>query len=320
MRFKPDGFVLAIMLVVALAYWFPQGGAGSAAEVLDTIGNIGVALIFFFYGLKLGPDKVRSGLKNVRLHLLVQSSTFLLFPLIVLLSYPLARSGDSHTYWLGFLFLAALPSTVSSSVVMVSMAKGNVPAAIFNASISGLIGIFVTPLWMGLFLQKQDGDYSLSSIYFSLATQIILPVIAGIILQRYWGVFAQRYSRQLALFDKSVILLIIYQSFAASFLTHVFSSLHIITLCLLSACVIALFFLVYYLNTWFSRLLHFNREDTITATFCGTKKSLVHGTVFASILFPATFPTGIILLPLMLFHAFQLFVISIIAARRQTEV
>ncbi|GAL78303.1 sodium/bile acid symporter family [Algibacter lectus] len=51
----------------------------------------------------------------------------------------------------GVLFLAALPSTVSSSVVMVSMAKGNIPAAIFNASISGIIGVALTPLWMGAF-------------------------------------------------------------------------------------------------------------------------------------------------------------------------
>ncbi|NCU02776.1 MAG: bile acid:sodium symporter, partial [Chitinophagaceae bacterium] len=53
----------------------------------------------------------------------------------------------------------------------------------------------------------------------------------------------------------------------------------------------------------------------ITAQFCGTKKSLVHGTVFSKILFPASMPTGIILLPLMLFHAMQIFIISIIASK-----
>lgn len=53
----------------------------------------------------------------------------------------------------GRLFLATLPSTVSSSVVMVSIAGGNMAAAIFNASVSSLIGVFVTPLWMGIFLE-----------------------------------------------------------------------------------------------------------------------------------------------------------------------
>jgi sodium/bile acid cotransporter 7 len=42
---------------------------------------------------------------------------------------------------------------------------------------------------------------------------------------------------------------------------------------------------------------------------------LIHGTVFSKILFPASFPVGIILLPLMIYHAIQIFIISIIATR-----
>ena len=40
---------------------------------------------------------------------------------------------------------------------MVSIAKGNVPSAIFNASISGLIGIFATPMLMQPFLENSSG-------------------------------------------------------------------------------------------------------------------------------------------------------------------
>jgi sodium/bile acid cotransporter 7 len=77
--------------------------------------------------------------------------------------------------------------------------------------------------------------------------------------------------------------------------------------------------LVYGITGYFSKLLGFNREDSITAQFCGTKKSLVHGTVFSKILFPTSMPMGIILLPLMLFHAFQLFIVSIIATKMAEE-
>ena len=51
------------------------------------------------------------------------------------------------------------------------------------------------------------------------------------------------------------------------------------------------------------------------AQLCGTKKSLVHGTVFSKILFVQAGTTGVMLLPLMLFHAFQILVISVYAAR-----
>src|SRR5699024_8283044 len=96
------------------------------------------SLIFFFYGLKLSGKQIKSGLQNWKLHLLVQLSTFLLFPLLVLPFKPFIAAGHSQTIWLAFLFLAALPSTVSSSVVMVSIAKGKVPAAFFNACIPAL--------------------------------------------------------------------------------------------------------------------------------------------------------------------------------------
>ncbi len=314
-KFKIDRFVLAIIAVVIIAYLFPGWGSTDSSVPLDAIGSAGISLIFFFYGLKLSPDKIRNGLKNWKLHILVQASTFLLFPLIILLFYPFAQTEKAEVLWLSFLFLAALPSTVSSSVVMVSIARGNIPAAIFNASISGLIGIAVTPLWMGLFLKNATADFDLGSIYIKLLLEILLPVCIGLLLQRYLGKYTQQFGRQLTLFDKSVILLIIYKSFAESFEQGVFTSVVITDFILITVLVLALFFSVYCLTGFISKKMGFSREDRITAQFCGTKKSLVHGTVFSKVLFPATFPAGMILLPLMLFHAIQIFIISVIASR-----
>jgi sodium/bile acid cotransporter 7 len=315
MKPKTDLFFLAILAVIVLAYLFPFWGSRQSPIPLNVMGSIGVSLIFFFYGLKLSPLKIRTGLKNWKLHLLVQLSTFLLFPMIVLLALPFVADGASNIYWLSFLFLAAIPSTVSSSVVMVSVAKGNVPAAIFNASISGLIGIVITPLWMGLFLQGSATEFELGPVYVKLLSQILLPVILGLALQKYFGGFAGKYSRVLSYFDKAVILLIVFKSFADSFYQHLFAGIQIFELMLLSAITLLLFFVVYFCIGWWAQQLGFNREDRITALFCGTKKSLVHGTVFSKILFSASFPIAVILLPLMLFHAFQLLLISIFAAK-----
>ncbi len=315
MKGKIDKFVLAIILVILLAYWFPQWGSSESGIPLDRIGSIGVSLIFFFYGLKQSPEKIKNGLKNWKLHVLVQLSTFLIFPLLVLVFYPLAQSAQRHTLWLSFMFLAALPSTVSSSVVMVSMAKGNMPAAIFNASISGLIGIVITPLWMGLFLKSTEQDFDLGTIYIKLITEILVPVILGISLQRFLGKFAQQYAAKLSVFDKSIILLIIYKSFAESFNNRIFSSVGFLDLVFIFVGSILLFYSVFYFTQFLAVRMGFSEEDSITARYCGTKKSLVHGTVFSKILFPASFPVGIILLPLMLFHAFQIFVVSIHASQ-----
>jgi sodium/bile acid cotransporter 7 len=315
MKIKIDKFVLSIIAVVILAYFFPQWGSKESRIPIDLIGSIGISLIFFFYGLKLSPEQIKTGLKNWKLHFMVQLSTFLLFPMIILPFFPFATGEKDQTIWLAFLFLSALPSTVSSSVVMVSIARGNVPAAIFNASISGLIGIVITPLWMGLFLQHTSADFNLGSVYVKLLTEILAPVTIGIILQRYWGKFARKYIRYLTVFDKSVILLIIYKSFAESFESNVFRSVDIKDLLLIMVAVVALFYTVYFLTGRFAKALGFSIEDRITAQFCGTKKSLVHGTVFSKILFQHSAGAGIILLPLMLFHALQIFIVSIFAAK-----
>ncbi|MCB0508914.1 MAG: bile acid:sodium symporter, partial [Bacteroidetes bacterium] len=178
-----------------------------------------------------------------------------------------------------------------------------------------LIGILVTPLWIGLFLSNTSGNFDLSSIYLKLIVEIVLPVMLGLLLQKNYGKYAIQHSARLALFDKSIILLIIYRSFADAFANNIFSSVEIIELILVGIAVVILFFVMYFITGKLANIFGFHRADKITTQFCGTKKSLVHGTVFSKILFPVSFPTGIILLPLMLFHSFQIFVITIIATR-----
>lgn len=86
---------------------------------------------------------------------------------------------EDNLFWLGTFYLAALPSTVSSSVVMVSIAGGNLPAAIFNASISSIVGILITPLWMGFFLSAENADFEVMNTIWTLVQQIFIPVVLG---------------------------------------------------------------------------------------------------------------------------------------------
>lgn len=318
-RLKVDSFVIAIVISIVLAYFFPELGASESPVPLDLISSFGISLIFFFYGLSLNSEAIKNGLKNWKLHLTVQSSTFILFPLLILPFFPLFKDTSYELLWLAFLFMAALPSTVSSSVVMVSMAKGNLPAAIFNASISGIIGIILTPLWMMPFITQTDVAFDFYSIYFQLISEIVIPLILGLLLRKFLGSWAQRHKRQLSLFDKFVILLIIYKSFVHSFEDDIFSSVSLLEMVVMVAIVLLLFFIVYSLTGWFGKLLNFNHADRITNQFCGTKKSLVHGTVFSEALFGQTSIIGIILLPLMFYHAFQILIISVIAAKKRKE-
>lgn len=308
-----DWFLLALAGLVGLAYVYPGLGKDDGLLPLNTITTYGVSAIFFFYGLRLSPAKLKAGLHNWHLHLLIQGVTFLLFPVLVLAAQTFSDPAKQQNLWPGIFYLAALPSTVSSSVVMVSIAGGNMPAAIFNASISSLLGVFVTPLWMGWYLQASTGGLDFGPVIGKLMVQVLLPVVAGILLHTRLGKLAERHRQKLRIFDQIIILLIVFNSFSESFARRLFLGLTSADLLLLGISMVFFFLSVMGIIYLLGRLLQLNRPDNITALFCGSKKSLVHGTVMSRVLFPDAALAGLVLLPIMLYHALQLILASIIA-------
>ena len=307
-----NGFFFCLLATVFLAWSFPEMGSTHSVLPLAQITQYGVSVIFFFYGLKLSPEKLLAGLKNWRLHVVIQLTTFVLFPIIAMVL--LYFFGDrSNMLWLGFYYLAALPSTVSSSVVMVSIAGGNVAAAIFNASISSIIGIFITPLWMSAYSNPAAGDIGLTDVILKLCIQVLLPVVAGILLHGKLGRWTERYKNGLRNFDQVIILLIVFTAFSESFLGNMFDGFTGSELLLLSGAMLLFFMIVAGIMYLVSASLRFTVDDRITVIFCGSKKSLVQGAVMGKVLFPDPVTLGIILLPLMLYHALQLMAGSTLA-------
>lgn len=311
-----NGFFLLIVAMVGLAWLFPEAGSASSPLHLKQVGQVGVAFIFFFYGLKLDPEKLRAGIGHWKMHLLIQSTTFLIFPAVILLLRSIFYTPGSDLLWTGAFYLAVLPSTVSSSVVMVSIAGGNISAAIFNASISSLIGIFLTPIWMNLVVSSSSLPASdLSGVILDLCLQVLLPVVAGLALHRRIGFVAERFRSELRYFDQAIILLIVFRAFSDSFLNNMFDGYSLMELVALSALMLLLFFFMLAVMQVLSVRLGLSREDRITVLFCGSKKSLVQGAVMGQVLFPEATAFGIVLLPIMLYHALQLLAGSILAQR-----
>lgn len=321
-RFGLDTFILLLFLSILAAWLYPGPGVDESLFSLSGLAKYGVSAVFFFYGVRLNWKKICEGLSNYRLHLVVHFSTFVIFPLILLpLTYWFTQGADESRRWLwyGIFFLGTLPSTVSSSVVMVNIARGNVPAAIFDAGISSLLGVFLTPLWMQIFIDQTTGGQALGSVILDLVLLVIVPVILGICLHGVLGAFSERYDKILRRFDQSVILTIVYTSFCHSFANHMFDGMSFRTLLFLSAGMVVLFFMVYFLIAVICRLLHFDREDRITTLFCGSKKSLAHGAAMSKVILADPQLAGVLLLPTMLYHAYQLIIVSIIAQRFAKE-
>jgi sodium/bile acid cotransporter 7 len=307
-----NGFLLGIFAVIGLAALVPEIGASDSNLPWKPVIQIGIALLFFFYGLKLDPSQLKLGLSNWKLHALVQLTTFLGFPLLVmglLLLYPRL----DPNFALGITYLGALPSTVSASVVLVSIAGGNVAAAIFNASISSLFGVFFTPLWMRLAGGELAGELDLSASILDLSFKVVLPVLLGLVLHRYLFPKIKPYLNRLKYLDQTVILSIVFTTFSESFSQKIFASFSWMSLGGLALFMLCILLLVFGVLFGLVRLLSFSREDQIAALFCGSTKSLVHGVAMGKVLFPSAAILGLVLLPVMLYHLQQLILGSVLA-------
>ncbi|MGL4594273.1 MAG: bile acid:sodium symporter family protein [Thermoguttaceae bacterium] len=316
-QYLPDSFLPLLGLVILFAYWTPIEWVSASTNSLHHISYFGVLGIFFMYGIGMSLRQLREGLANWPLHFTIHGATFGLFPMLVLLPYFLFKTPETESFWIGIFYVSVLPSTVSSSIVMVSIARGNFPAAIFDASISSLLGVFLTPLWMCVILSSAEMHVDLRAAIQSLVVMVVLPVGLGMLLNSRLGNLVLKKRPIIRYFDQSVVLLIVYNSFSDSFASNAFEGISVMSLLVLAVGMATLFSTVFLLIRCWCRILRFTREDTIAALFCGSKKSLMHGTAMSGILFAgiASKQLGMILLPIMLYHAIQLVIISILASR-----
>jgi solute carrier family 10 (sodium/bile acid cotransporter), member 7 len=319
-KIKKEWFLVGMVVVIAFAtVSVPLGKSGGWIH-LDQLTGIGVAIVFFLHGLGLSPQKIKQGVSNWKLHVYIQCATFVVYPLLWLLL------GDSLLAYLpsalafGFCYLFVLPSTISSSVAMTSVGKGNVPGAIFNASLSSILGVVITPLLIQLFMGFEGVKLDLLASVFSIAKLLLLPMIAGQLLRPLLMSWVEKHKSMVNKIDKYVILLIVYNAFCDSVANGIWHNFSIgmlassIALC----CVILL--IMVHLIQWGARKSGFALSDEVAAVFCGTKKTLAAGVPMAKVIFGADPNLGMLLLPIMLYHPIQIFYCAILANRYASQV
>jgi sodium/bile acid cotransporter 7 len=315
---KREWFLLGMVLAVVFASTAPNVGKTDGTLHLDQVAHVGVAMIFFLHGLGISLNNLKQGLLQWRVHVLVQGFTFIVFPLVWLIAdtlighyFPSFPAGLR----LGFCYLCALPSTISSSVAMTGLARGNVPVAIFNATLSSLLGIVMTPLLLALLSGVSGTGMSLGQAVSNIAQLLLLPMIVGQLLRPVLHRWHVRFKHYTTLADRIVILLLVYAAFCDSVASGLWRDhgADVIVLAIVGSGL--LLALVIVATTWCARRMQLPVADEISAVFCGSKKTLASGVPMAKLLFGAHPALGLIVLPIMMYHQLQLFVCSILASR-----
>lgn len=311
---KKDRFLQGMALMMLLATVFPDLAKKNGILPIADFLSYGVALIFFFHGLGIPREELKKGLQSWRLHVAVQLITFVLFPIIFWIFYPLIKLWMPQDLVFGFFYLCILPSTITSSVALTAVAKGNVSAAIFNATLSNVLGIVLTPLWLHV-LSPESGGLPFADAVLDIATFLLLPFVLGQIAHGFFYQSFKRYKPKIAILDRAIILLLVLTAFSESVANGLWqkNGLSVLLWALLGA--VLLLALVLRITHYLGRYLKLSVEDQITLQFCGSKKTLASGLPMAKVLLGTHPGLGLVVLPLMLYHQAQLIICAVMAEK-----
>lgn len=304
-----DPLIALILSSVLLAVIFPA--QGRFAELFDVATRVGIAALFFLYGARLSTREALDGLKHWRLHLTILAFTFLAFPAVGLATHALTGFLGIGLS-LGLIYLTLVPSTVQASVAFTSVARGNVAGAIVSASLSNLVGVFITPLLVMALMGAGKGVHIDGSVFLHIAIQLLLPFVLGQCLRPWVKHFAANRSTKIV--DRGSIAMVVYAAFSHGIVAGIWSSVGLWQLLFVVVWSVGVVAAMLWCTRWVARALGFSLEDQIAIQFCGTKKSLASGLPMAAVIFGGA-NLGLLILPLMVFHQVQLMMCSWLASR-----
>ena len=212
---RKNWFFVGLLAAVAGGLAAPETGTAASGGGLTA--TVLVVALFFLSGLSLPTEAIGSGLRDVRLHVFLQAFIFIVTPLYFAASAALLWRGGDPRILAGIYALAVLPTTVSSCIVFTQLARGNVIATIFNASLANIAGVFLSPLLLSLLLQQSGRALpadELLRVLSSLALRMLLPVAVGQVARAVLREWAQRHGKKIGVFMNAAILVIIWFSFS----------------------------------------------------------------------------------------------------------
>lgn len=315
---RAHGFVLGMIAAVILAFLAPAPGARGGWLQPDLVNHGGIALILFLQGLSLAFEKVKSGAGNWRLHTLIQTYTFVIFPLVGLglnALMPFIWPDAPDAIRSGFLFLCVLPSTISTSVVLTAVARGNTAGALFNAAFSNILGVIVTPLLVQLLMNRTGQSGSFGPLLLKISLLTLLPFGIGMLLRPRFGEWVDAHKKWVSRISNTVILFIVYAAFCDSVRDRIWEKHGAALTSRTFAVALGLFLGISLMVHLSCKLLKLNRADRIAAYFCSVKKTLAMGVPLAALIFGNRTDLPLILLPVMFYHPVQLFLNGLLANR-----
>jgi sodium/bile acid cotransporter 7 len=316
-RLRDQGFILALAAALLLAVVHPAWGASGGLLRSQHTVPLGIALIFFLQGLTLATEQLWHGLRAWRLHLFIQSWTWLGFPLLALAIAAAAGSLLLPDSIAGLLLLAVLPTTIASAAALTAQAGGHVPLALFNTVLSNLLGIVLTPLWCVALFASGGGDgNAFAGLVGRIFLLIGLPLLLGHLVRHASRARADRYKPVFRRLTSTAIVFIVFAAISDSVASGTWSRAGWRLAAEGATAALVLLLLASTLVWLTAGRVAGDRPQRLAAFFCGSQKTLAAGVPMAAIIFAGSATDlGRLLLPLLAYHPMQLLLGALLAGR-----
>ncbi|KKK21007.1 hypothetical protein P175DRAFT_0466976 [Aspergillus ochraceoroseus IBT 24754] len=303
--------IIGVGVVCVLAYFFPNVAKhGGIIRSEYSILYGAVAMVFLISGLSIPQEKLVRQLFNWRLHVLVQATSFLFIPALVLAVVHAIVAADLHAkidraVLAGYVFTACIPTTIASNVVMTRSAGGDDAAALAEVLIANLLGPFITAGWTVTLLPRtpefdlwrdQDGDLTgmYRNVFKQLGLAVLLPLAVGQLVRWMWPKKTAHIilKYKIAKVGTVCLLLMIWTTFSSCFATDALQNLSAESIVFVVLFNIALYVFLTavcfslarpprFLAAWTVGKWHVFKqvvpEETIAVCFCGPAKSTALG-------------------------------------------
>ncbi|KAI9179636.1 LRR receptor-like serine/threonine-protein kinase RGI2 [Blastocladiella emersonii ATCC 22665] len=303
-------FLIGVVCAIVLGYLIPEvGKKGGYIHAEYTIKYGAVMVVFFLSGLGLKSQVLKQAFSHWRAHVVIQALSFGVTPA---LGYAVAKlmslTSVNDALVAGFVVAVSMPTTISSNVIMTDAARGNEAVSLINATLGNILGIVVSPLLLLLYLGART-TINFVSILIDMPITVIGPLILGQLARVFAPTVVAAVARRVnfSTVSSCMLLLLVYSTFSDTFAS---GKLQVSAGAVLA--VIGLVWVFYpimmLLCLVVARVFRFARKDVVSIVFCGSTKTLSLGIPLIGIVYRNDPNIGLYSLPLLVYHATQLFI------------
>lgn len=252
------------------------------------------------------------------------------YGLIPLLGWAAMSFQLTPDFRIGLMIAASTPCTLAAASVWTRKAGGNDAVSLLTTLVTNIMCFVVTPFWL-VTATGQSVELDMQDLARRLVLVVLLPTLIGQTLRisRSLADFATKRKTPIGVVAQSCVLILVLLASLGGGIKLQEASLgqQVAGLAVVWSTCIAIHLAAFFVAWHGGGLLGLERKDRIAASFAGSQKTLPIGVYLATD--PSAFggpevvgglPIPFAVFPMLMFHASQLFIDTLIADRlKQTE-